>query len=129
VNLYKDFIKQKDASTNVRDRESTVAAFKTNQDSRSDNGNADMTVDDCYYTNKEYAKLSAAKKEGLRLKWLEQGHPSEEKPERAAKKQKTGNGKGHGHLSKRAIMAIAKQIQSLNLNQEEGSISDQSEAR
>ena len=26
-------------------------------------------------------------------------------------------------------MAIAKQIQSLNLNQEEGSISDQSEAR
>jgi len=70
MNLYKDFIKQKDASSNVRDRKSTVAAFKTNQDSRSDNGNADMTVDDRYYTNKEYAKLSAAKKAGLRLKRL-----------------------------------------------------------
>ncbi len=68
VNLYKDFIKQKDASSNVSNRKSTVAAFKTNQDSRSDDGNADMTVDDHYYTNKEYATLFAAKKAGLQLK-------------------------------------------------------------
>ncbi len=50
------------------------------------------------------------------------------KSERVAKKQKTGDGKRNGHLSKRAIMAIAKQVQSLNLNMEEGSVSEQSEA-
>jgi len=65
-NLYKDFIKQKVVHSNVQDRESTVAAFKTNQESKSDDhGDADMTVEDRYYSIKEYSKLSAAKKAGL----------------------------------------------------------------
>jgi len=133
VSLFKDYIKQKDPGSNCRaDRESTISAFKSNNDNRMDeSGDADMSMEDRYYVKEEYAKLSAAKKAGLRLKRDNRGHQPGDHTERAAKKQKTGNGKPapQQNLSKWAIMAIAKQIQAMNLNGAEGSESDLSEAR
>ena len=62
----------------------------------------------------------------LRLKHNKRGHQPGDGSKKGAKRQKTGDGKP-GQLSKRTIMAIAKQLQALNV-EADASESEQSEA-
>jgi len=72
-------------------------------------------VEDHYYTCKEYAKLSNAAKDGLRLKQLKRGHVSgEESSPQPNKKVKTD-------FSQRDIMALAKRVHWLNMESEQAS--------
>jgi len=67
VNLFKDYIKQKGAGSNIQDRDAKISAERTTQ-ARGDDASPDQSVEDCYYSRQEYSKLSNAAKEGLRLK-------------------------------------------------------------
>ena len=75
VTLFQDFINNKKTATT---RTSTIALIGTKQKCDIDVGEGDMepdmSVDDHYYTGKEYAKLSKAKKFGLKLKCQECSH-------------------------------------------------------
>jgi len=132
VNLFTDFIKQKDvASGNKTDREATISAVKVGNEKSG--GEADMSVEDRYYTRQEYMRLSNAKKNGLRLKRearvQDDGQPSKKKP----RKNKKGDGKpapaSTMNLSKRQIAALAKQVRfQLDGGAEDGSASDASAA-
>ena len=77
--LYKDFIKHKSASSTTHD--STIASFKYSGGSKGRNGGGksggnkgggqhnvtpDMSIEDQYYSRKEYEALSPAKKSGLK---------------------------------------------------------------
>ena len=119
VNLYKDFIKQKSASSTTQD--SMIAGFKSSGGSggghRGGNGGGfkggsgqstanDMSVEDQYYSMKEYNSLSPAKKAGLRAIREKRGHKSgnnnnNNNNNKAAKRPK---------LSNREIKAIAAAV-------------------
>ena len=91
VMLFQDFINNKKTATT---RTSTIASIGTkrkSEDIEQDNTEPDMTVDDRYYTGQEYAKLSKAKKLGLKLKRQRRGH----KP-RNMGKNKPGNSGNKG---------------------------------
>ena len=76
VTLFQDFINNKRTDTT---RTSTIASIGTKR-KRDDGEGTDiepnMSVDDRYYTDKEYAMLSKAKKLGLKLKSQKRGHKS-----------------------------------------------------
>ena len=95
VNLFQDFIQQ--SGQEVRDAH--VAAFRTGGGGGNGDVEPDMSVEDRYYKKEEYAKLSAAKKLGLKAKRKKRGH----KPG----KEKNGSGGGGDiTLSKRTIKAL-----------------------
>ena len=74
VTLFQDFINNKRIATT---RTSTIASIGTKRkldDTNMDDTEPDMSVDDRYYTSQEYAKLSKAKKLGLKLKCQKHGH-------------------------------------------------------
>ena len=76
VTLFQDFINNKKTATT---RTSTIASIGTKRksdDIENDDAEPDMSVDDRYYTGKEYAQLSRAKKLGLKLKRQRCGHKS-----------------------------------------------------
>lgn len=103
VILYKDFIMQVNAASNVR--ESRVAATMSDKGKgTSSEENIDMSVEDRYYNKKEYASLSAAQRNALRLKRAKRGHKSSSKtPTPKNQKRQRSN---TSHLSKRMIKAI-----------------------
>ncbi len=67
VNLFKDFLKQ---SSNARDaaRNSNISAIQRENTNGPGKQPMDLSVEDRYYTPREYNKLSLAKKNGLRHK-------------------------------------------------------------
>ena len=74
VTLFQDFINNKRTATT---RTSTIALIGTKR--KRDDGEGmdiepDMSVDDRYYTGKEYAMLSKAKKLGLKFNGQKHGH-------------------------------------------------------
>ena len=74
ITLFQDFINNKKTATT---RTSTIASIGTKRksnDINQDDAEPDLSVDDPYYTGKEYAKLSKAEKLGLKLKCQRRGH-------------------------------------------------------
>ena len=72
--LFQDFINNKKTATT---RTSTIASIGTKRksdDIEQDDTEPDLSVDDRYYMGQEYAKLSKAKKLGLKLKCQRRGH-------------------------------------------------------
>ena len=116
INLFKDFIKQQRTGNDAQEREAKVAAAqRTAQFGGHDGreGNPEQLVEDRYYTRQEYAKLSNAAKDGLRLKRLKRGHVSGEgSPPQSNKKVKTD-------LSQREIMALANKVHWLSMENEQ----------
>jgi len=116
INLFKDFIKQQRTGNDAQEREAKVAAAqRTAQFGGHDGreGNPEQLVEDRYYTRQEYAKLSNAAKDGLRLKRLKRGHVSGEgSPPQPNKKVKTD-------LSQREIMALANKVHWLSMENEQ----------
>ena len=110
VNLYQDFIEQMAAVKPAP--KVTIASLKSGKDDDKYGGVApDMSIEDCYYTTAEYAKLSAAKKVGLAVKREKRGHkPGSADSKRPQKKQKTGP----LELSKSTISAIAAAMSRAN---------------
>lgn len=103
VNLCQDFIKQ----TGTGVREVTIAGVQTHVRTGKSHGKseADMTVEDRYYSKKEYESLSPAKKFGLKLKREKRGH--KEKKEKSGKSKKQ---MGEMNLSERSIKALASAL-------------------
>ena len=89
---------------------STVASIGTKQkhDVHVEDGDVepDMSVDDCYYTGKEYAKLSKAKKFGLKLKRQKHSH----KPGNKNKPKATLKPTTEDRATTRIIKALSKII-------------------
>ena len=108
VNLFQDFIKQSAREP----RQSNISAINRNLrgQSRSENKNksdydnleADMSVEDRYYSREEYAKLSANKKKGPSIKRNKRGH----KP--GAQSSKVIPKKGRKTYQKRTVSAISR---------------------
>jgi len=95
VNLLNDFLTQDKAMK--KPRESTIAAVHTAQPGKDETVKPDMTVEDRYYSKKEYDKLPQAKKLALKLKRQSRGHkPGPKKP----------TGGNDLNLSKRTIKAL-----------------------
>ena len=93
VNLFQDFI---DQDANQETKTITIAAIRNPDDG---DMQPDMSVEDIYYNCKEYAKLTAAQKLGLKAKRDKRGHKS---------KQKRGSSSdGKIDLSKKTIVAKA----------------------
>ena len=86
VNLYKMTINSMKPPNDRRS--ATVAAAST---SMGDDGDADMSVADRYYSKSEYDQLTPAQKNGLRLKRKSRGHKSTGSKRTTSGKQ--GNGK------------------------------------
>ena len=129
VNLYKDFIKQKSASSTTHD--STIASFKSSGGSKGGNGGGngggnkrggqhnvtpDMSMEDRYYSKKEYDALSPAKKAGLRAVREKRGHVGN-KNNKSSKRPK---------LSNREIKAIAAAVRKETDDANEGTDNDSS---
>jgi len=79
VNLFQDFIKQTNQAE-IRDIQIAAVSQKSERTSQTTNSadysdvQPDMTVEDRYYKRSEYAKLSTAKKLGLKAKREKRGH-------------------------------------------------------
>jgi hypothetical protein len=103
VNLCQDVIHQKNMTRPGRD--ATVAALESGRDSIT----PDMSVEDRYYTRKEYNQLTRAQQVGLAKKHEAQGH----KPGKRGRSGKGGQGGRNGNggngevnLSKHSIKAL-----------------------
>jgi hypothetical protein len=103
VNLCQDVIRQKNMTRPGRD--ATVAALESGRDSIT----PDMSVEDRYYTRKEYNKLTRAQQVGLAKKREARGH----KPGKRGRNGRGGQGgknnnggNGEVNLSKRSIKAL-----------------------
>ncbi len=102
VNLFQDFIKQVPSNK----KEISIAAVGTDRGGEHGSGQVkpDMSVEDRYYKRSEYAKLSMAKKLGLKRKREARGHRSD-----------NGKKKKKMELSEASIKALAtamsKQVQ------------------
>ena len=75
VTLFQDFINNKKTATS---RTATIASFGTkcqwDNEETDKEIQPDMSVEDHYYTGKEYSQLSKAKKIGLTMKHQKHGH-------------------------------------------------------
>jgi len=106
VNLFQDFIKQ-----NTPNRTSNISAVNVTKNYKSgDNGSLedtqpDMTVEDWYYTRKEYNKLTMAQRKGLDLKRKKRGHQKGSKD--STVKRPPGNGK---RLSNQEVAALKRML-------------------
>ena len=126
VTLYKDFLEQSNAAKDPRSSNiSSVAHGKAPATTRTkapDNGNGpvDMSVEDRYYTPKEYEKLSIAKKNGLRAKRKARGH----NPKKGQGKSPHKGGQSYTKkFEKRVISALRR------LNTDDSDDSDSEEQR
>ena len=78
----------------------------------------DMSVDDRYYTGREYATLSKAKKLGLKLKRQKRGHkPGNKGKSRTAPKPTTGD-----RTTRRIIKALTKLIAAEGQSEDDNTI-------
>ena len=106
VNLFQDFLKQ--TKTTKDPRTSNVSSIGRTTHSKSGKNNnsseVDMSVEDRYYTPQEYAKLSVAKKNGLRAKRKKRGHSSDNESGKSNKRQQRANKK----FEKRVVSAIRR---------------------
>ena len=68
VTHFHDFINNKRTATTWTSSIASIGTKRKSDDINEDNTEPNMSVDDRYYTGKEYAKLSKAKKLGLKLK-------------------------------------------------------------
>ena len=75
VTLFQDFINNKKTATSCM---ATIASISTKclRDNEEADGDIqpNMSIEDCYYTGREYSQLSKAKKFGLKVKCLRRGH-------------------------------------------------------
>ena len=74
VTLFQDFINNKKTATTWTSTIASIETKRKSNDINQDDAEPDLSVDDHYYTGKEYAKLSKAKKLGLKLKRQRRGH-------------------------------------------------------
>jgi hypothetical protein len=124
VNLFKDFILQTGMSQNVRDANVSALHSGGPSDSGSSNGNRnvepDMTVEDRYYTSKEYKNLTKEKRLGLKRKREQRGHKSGSK-QRGGRKTLA--------IDKRTIKAIATEIaNTVNITDGNNTTDDESDS-
>ena len=123
VDLYKMTINSMKPSGDRRT--ATVAAAST---SMGDDGDADMSIDDRYYTYSEYNRLTRAQKNGLRLKRKSRGH----KP---TSKRTTSDNKGKGKrvrfakgdakvFADKVAPRVASMVKSLIKSEDESSADD-----
>ena len=123
VDLYKMTINSMKPSGDRRT--ATVAAAST---SMGDDGDADMSIDDRYYTHSEYNRLTRAQKNGLRLKRKSRGH----KP---TSKRTTSDNKGKGKrvrfakgdakvFADKVAPRVASMVKSLIKSEDESSADD-----
>ena len=109
--------RQQRTGNDVQEREAKVAAAQRSAQvgEHDREGNPEQLVEDCYYTRKEYAKLSNAAKDGLRLERLKRGHVTGEGPPPLPNKRVKTD------LSQRDIMALAKKVHWLSMEPEQPS--------
>lgn len=120
VNLFQDFIAQHQAN-NPKDVTIATVKARGSNGNKNDSGDTDMTVEDRYYSKKEYDALSNAKKRGLKRKRELRGHQAGTKDSKS---------KGKLDLSKRSIKALASALRDAETNTAEtadGSDTDTSE--
>jgi hypothetical protein len=106
VNLFQDFLKQ----TNATVKEVTIAAVKSGKQKELKGDQSvtpDMSVEDRYYTQKEYQSLSAAKKLALKLKRQKRGNNGGKHGNKNESKKRK---KELVDLSQRTIKAIASAL-------------------
>ena len=99
VDLFNQFIAQQQSFT----RDVHLASMSTHQPTNVESV-PDMSVDERYFNKEEYKKLTAAQKQGLKIKWSKRGH----KP---LPKKKQYNSKFK--LTARQIKALISQLQSV----------------
>jgi len=126
VTLFKDFIKQTNMSSNVRD--AGISAVNSSKDDRTtwDNVDPDMSVEDRYYKPQEYASLSAAKKAGLLIKRKKRGKKGGKAPKKKGANNPPKPKKNQSvNLSKSTIKAIATAVHEDDDGSDEGSSSEE----
>ena len=74
VTLFQDFINNKKTATTWTSTIASIETKRKSNDINQDDTAPDLSVDDRYYTGKEYSKLSKAEKLGLKLKCQRRGH-------------------------------------------------------
>ena len=124
VNLFQDFLKQ--TKTAKDPRTSNVSSVGRTQPTKTaksgsnatNSTDVDMSVEDRYYTPQEYAKLSVAKKNGLRAKRKKRGHSGEAEGGKSQKRLQRANKR----FDKRVVSAIRR------ISKEAESDSDSSES-
>ena len=112
VNLFKDFIKQTGLSGEDNAREANVSAIRSGDSGTKTQVEADMTVEDRYYTKAEYDKLTPARKLGLKRKREARNHKPGSKSSKV-KNDKHKGSRGGMNLSKRSVKALATQLSKL----------------
>ena len=112
MNLFQDFIQQT-SSADVHN--SSISEFNSSSN-RDDEGDADMSIADRYYTKDEYYKLSNSEKLGLKQKRSSRGHKRYGNPNPNSRKRAKSNGgqqqRTNAKLSinNRSIAALASKL-------------------
>ena len=105
VDLFKTYLGLTKHHSNINDVQ--IAAVSSESEPQ-----ADMSVEDRYYTKPEYKDLTAAQKMGLKLKRQKRGH----KPLKAKKKQNNGSSKFK--LTNRQVKAVIMQLQKASIKED-----------
>ena len=116
VNLFQDFIEQ---TRSMQTKEVTIAALKSTSSTKGNDTKSsiqpDMTVEDTYYSRKDYAALSAAKKLGLKIKRENRGHISKGKDRKSSENpDQVDMTNCPMNLTKRTIRALASAVTRTN---------------
>ena len=106
ITLFQDFINNKQTATTHTSTIASIGTKRKRDDGEEADSNPDMLVDDQYFTGKEYAKLSKAKKLGLKLKRQKHGH----KPGNKSKPRTTPKPTVGDQATMRIIKALSKII-------------------
>lgn len=124
VGLYKDFIEQsKTLGSPNLENDMKVSAVGTEGTGGGSDVDPDMSIEDRYYTYKEYRDLSPAKKAGLKRKRNARGHKSGD----SAKKQHSknnGNGKSKSLTKKTVSKMIVSALKEMTISDKESDDAD-----
>lgn len=124
VGLYKDFIEQsKTLGSPNLESDMKVSSVGTDGIGGSSDVQPDMSIEDRYYTYKEYRDLSPAKKAGLKRKRSARGHKS---GDGAKKQHPKGNGNGTSKsLTKKTVSKmIVSALKEITLDDKESDDAD-----
>ena len=92
INLFKTFLEQMENKAGTPNLQ--VAAVHQG----SNDHDADLSVEDCYYKKSEYDQLTGAQKKGLKLKREKRSHKPGQKNSFSTKGGKVGGNKGKSKL-------------------------------
>ena len=119
VTLFQDFINNRRTATTRTSTIAMVGTKRTREDGGVTDAEPNMSADDRYYTGKEYASLSKAKKLGLKLKRQKRGHKpgNKSKPRAAAPKSTIAD-----RTTTRIIKALSKLIATETQSEDDNTI-------